>query len=256
MLDEQWSAEAALMCLAGGLSRATLLHDVGHLECGMQSSFESIVLGDALVGWARAFMREVPVHDYSLALEEIAAAGPGGNHLASRYTRRHYREFWADDLFDHASFDRWVSASEQTLGERVHTRALRLHREERAFALAAKLGARLDGLLAEAHIRGGKRLILVGTPPSSATTGEATDRCKQIARVPLSSAPESRRPSGAACQPVHLGRCASTMATIWTFSCTVASRQALTTVAILETNEVCGAVYSAPAVKRRQRSVI
>jgi trimethylamine--corrinoid protein Co-methyltransferase len=158
LLDEQWSAEAALTCLAGALSRATLLHDVGYLECGMQSSFESIVLGDVLAGWSRAFMREVPVDDYSLALDEIAAAGPGGNHLASRYTRRHHREFWADDLFDHASFDGWVSAGEHTLKDRAHERALRLHNEERAFMLNADLNARLDEMLKEALARSDERL--------------------------------------------------------------------------------------------------
>ena len=65
-LDEQWSAEAALSMAYGSLSRATLLHDVGYLESGLQSSYESIVLGDELVGYARQFMREVPVDDYSL----------------------------------------------------------------------------------------------------------------------------------------------------------------------------------------------
>ena len=75
LLDEQWSAEAALSMAYGSLSRATLLHDVGYLESGLQSSYESIVLGDELVGYARQFMREVPVDDYSLALDEIRAAG-------------------------------------------------------------------------------------------------------------------------------------------------------------------------------------
>ncbi len=75
LLDEQWSAEAALSMAYGSLSRATLLHDVGYLESGLQSSYESIVLGDELVGYARQFMREVPVDDYSLALDEIKAAG-------------------------------------------------------------------------------------------------------------------------------------------------------------------------------------
>ena len=77
ILDEQWSAEAALTTMLGGLSRATLLHDVGYLEDGMQSSYESIVLGDELAGYARAFMREVPVDEYSLALDEIARRRTG-----------------------------------------------------------------------------------------------------------------------------------------------------------------------------------
>lgn len=149
-LDEQWSAEAALTALLGALSRATLLHDVGYLESGMQSSYESIVLGDELVGYARAFMRQVPVDDYSLALEEIAAAGPGGNHLATRYTRRHHREFWRSDLFDHASHARWMATGGQTLGDRVRAEVARLRNEERAFALSSQQEEQLDAFLAEA----------------------------------------------------------------------------------------------------------
>ena len=90
-LNEQWTAEAAVTTVLGGLSRATLLHDVGYLESGMQGSYESLLFGNEMVGYARALMRPVPVDEQALALDEIAAAGPGGNHLASNYTRRHYR---------------------------------------------------------------------------------------------------------------------------------------------------------------------
>ena len=149
-LDEQWSAEAALSMAYGSLSRATLLHDVGYLESGLQSSYESIVLGDELVGYARQFMREVPVDDYSLALEEIKAAGPGGNHLGTRYTRRHHREFWTPALLDHAMHDRWAAEGATTLGERVRDRVAALLAESREFTLAAEQNARLEAILAEA----------------------------------------------------------------------------------------------------------
>jgi len=158
ILDEQWSAEAALTCLAGALSRGTLLHDVGYLECGMQSSCESIVLGDALVSWARAFTHDVPLDEYALALDEITKAGPGGHHLASRYTRRHYREFWNDELFDHASYDSWVTAGEKTLRDRARERALTLVEGERRFTLSEEQDARLEELLAAAQSRSDKRL--------------------------------------------------------------------------------------------------
>ncbi|MEZ5126806.1 MAG: trimethylamine methyltransferase family protein [Thermoleophilia bacterium] len=149
LLDEQWSAEAALTTMLGGLSRATLLHDVGYLEDGMQSSYESIVLGDELVGYAKAFMREVPLDEYALAIDEIAAAGPGGNHLGTKYTRRHYREFWSSDLFDDGGYERWVAEGSQTLLDRVRTRVARLRSEPRAFALSnAQLGE-LERIVAE-----------------------------------------------------------------------------------------------------------
>ncbi len=77
LLDEQWSAEAALTAILGELSRATLLHDVGYLECGLQSSYESIVFGDHLLGWAKAFMAPLPVDDEALALGRDRGGGAG-----------------------------------------------------------------------------------------------------------------------------------------------------------------------------------
>ncbi len=151
VLDEQWSAEAALTTILGGLSRATLLHDVGYLEDGMQSSYESIVLGDELVGYARAFMREVALDDYALALDEIRATGPGGNHLGTKYTRRHYREFWTSELFDDAGYERWKADGATTLLDRVRARVARLREEPRAFELSAEQVAELDAIVAAAR---------------------------------------------------------------------------------------------------------
>ena len=157
-LDEQWSAEAALSMAYGSLSRATLLHDVGYLESGLQSSYDSIVFGDELAGYARQFMREVPVDEYALALVEIKAAGPGGNHLATNYTRRHHREFWTPALLDHTMHDRWAADGATTLKERVHAKTVRLATEPRAFALTAEQGARLEAILEEALLDKGARV--------------------------------------------------------------------------------------------------
>jgi trimethylamine---corrinoid protein Co-methyltransferase len=155
-LDEQWAAESALTTMLGALSRATLLHDVGYLEDGMQSSYESIVLGDELAGYARAFLREVPVDDYALALDEIRAAGPGGNHLGTKYTRRHYREFWTSELFDDTGFDRWSAGGARSLLERVRDRVARLRSEAPAFELGVEQAAELEAIVA-AELAAGNR---------------------------------------------------------------------------------------------------
>ncbi|HET6496510.1 MAG TPA: trimethylamine methyltransferase family protein [Thermoleophilia bacterium] len=149
-LDEQWSVEAALSMAYGSLSRATLLHDVGYLESGLQSSYESIVLGDELAGYARQFMREVPVDDCALAMDDIRAAGPGGNFLGSNYTRAHHREFWMPTLLDHAVHDRWAANGETTLKQRVQAEVARLRATERPFALTSEQDAALDVILNEA----------------------------------------------------------------------------------------------------------
>src|SRR5690606_30048385 len=77
-LDEQWALELGVSTIMGALSRATLLHDVGYLESGLQSALEGLALGDELVRYARAFLEELRVDDETLALAEVEAAGPGG----------------------------------------------------------------------------------------------------------------------------------------------------------------------------------
>ena len=153
LLDEQWSAEAALTAILGKLSRATLLHDVGYLECGLQSSYESIVFGDHLLGWAKAFMAPLPVDDEALALEEIEEVGPGGNHLSRPYTRKHFRSIWQSDFFDTTRHDAWREGGSQTLLDRVRARVAELRSEPRAFELPDEVQAGLDAILAdvEAH---------------------------------------------------------------------------------------------------------
>ena len=147
-LDGQWALEAAVTVMTGALSRATLLHDVGYLETGLQASFDSIVLGDELVGYARAFLRDVRVDDEALAVEEIEAVGPGGNHLARSYTRRHFREFWRPRLLDQSVYDRWRSEGATTFAKRVRTRVDELRQAPRAFSLEAGARRRLDEVVA------------------------------------------------------------------------------------------------------------
>jgi trimethylamine--corrinoid protein Co-methyltransferase len=151
LLDPQWAAESAVTAMLGALSRGTLLHDVGYLESGMQSSHESIVLGDEVAGFARAILREMPFDDDGLAVDEILWAGPGGNHLARKYTRKHYREMWRPSLFERATYDRWM---EETGGKdlltKIRERTEELLAEPRAEALDDAASARLDEIVAEA----------------------------------------------------------------------------------------------------------
>ena len=50
-------------------------------------------------------MAPLAVDDEALALDEIKAVGPGGNHLARPYTRKHFRQIWQSDLFDTTRHD-------------------------------------------------------------------------------------------------------------------------------------------------------
>ena len=148
MLDEQWSWELGAATILGALSRATLLHDVGYLESGMQSALEGMVLGDELAGYARALLEEVPVDDAAFALDEIMAVGPGGDHLARRMTRERHRLFWQADLTDQQTHERWQAAGARPLLARVRERLRELRSAPPPFALDPAVIARLDEIVA------------------------------------------------------------------------------------------------------------
>ena len=127
----------------GALSRATLLHDVGHLESGMQSALEGMVLGDEIAGYARAFLGDLSTDDDAVALDEIMAVGPGGDHLARRMTRERHRGFWQADLTDQQTYERWRAAGALPLLARVRERLRELRAAPPPFALDPSITATL-----------------------------------------------------------------------------------------------------------------
>lgn len=146
-LDQQCAAEYGLTTILGALSRATLLHDVGYLESGLLGSAETVILGDELIGWARAFDKGAPVDDYSLAVEEIAAVGPGGSHLARPRTRQHHRDTWQSTLFDHSRHERWVADGQKDLKEHLCEKRERLAGEPRPYELDTRASQEIERVI-------------------------------------------------------------------------------------------------------------
>ena len=112
----------------------------------MQSSYESIVFGNEMCGFTRAYMKDVATDDYAIDLEEIMAIGPGGNFLASKYTRKHTRDFWIGDLIDRNMHDRWEKEGSKTLDDRLKERVAELRAAERAFVLTAAQAAEVEAI--------------------------------------------------------------------------------------------------------------
>ena len=126
---------------------------MGYLESGLRSSYETIILGNEMVGFARAFMRDCRVDSESLALAEILSVGPGGNHLARPLTRAAHRGYWQPDLVDHSTYDRWHAGGERSLAARVRARRDQMLATERPFLLSEETSRQLDDFLADAMAR-------------------------------------------------------------------------------------------------------
>ena len=133
MLDEQWAFEAGMTLLTAAQSGVTLLHDIGYIASGTASSYETMVVADELVGWVKAYLDGVTIDDESMAVAEIAAAGPGGTHLGRKYSRRHLRDFFRPRLISQDSFESWETAGAPSLLDRAAERTRELGASERAY---------------------------------------------------------------------------------------------------------------------------
>lgn len=125
-IDGQLATELAVTLVYGAQTGASLYHDVGEFEAGVQNALETLVLGDALIGFVRRLEAGFVVDDETLQLADIEAVGPGGSFLGRPYTRRHHRDAWSSPLFDTTTFERWAEAGSSTFEERLHAAALDL----------------------------------------------------------------------------------------------------------------------------------
>ena len=134
MLDEQWAFEAGMTLVTAAQSGVTLLHDIGYVASGTASSYETMVVGDELVGWVKAYLGGVTIDEESLAVAEIAAAGPGGTHLGRKYSRQHLRDFFRPRLISQDSFESWQTAGAPSLLDRAAERTRELRAGDRVYA--------------------------------------------------------------------------------------------------------------------------
>jgi trimethylamine--corrinoid protein Co-methyltransferase len=124
--DQQAAAEAALTLLTEALSGGNLVHDLGYLDAGLIYSFVQLVLCDQIVDWVHHFMRGVEVSDETLAVDDVAQAGPEGQYLERPHTLRHYRERWYPDVFERGTYSGWEEKGSKPFGLRAVERIEKL----------------------------------------------------------------------------------------------------------------------------------
>jgi trimethylamine--corrinoid protein Co-methyltransferase len=151
MLDEQWAFEAGMTLLTAAQAGVTLLHDIGYVASGTAGAFESVTVMNELVGWVKAYLDGVTIDAAALAVDEIAAVGPGGTHLARKYTRKHVRDYVMPQLISQDQYDGWAAAGGSSLLERTAQKTTELRERERVYRLEADALRQLDELVETAR---------------------------------------------------------------------------------------------------------
>jgi trimethylamine--corrinoid protein Co-methyltransferase len=151
--DWQAGLENGLSAFMASAVGSDMLLGAGLLHGSRVWSYEQLVLDTEIDSIVKAMLRGVPVSDETLALDVIAAVGPGGEYLTSPHTRSTMRGLWQARYLDRRPWSQWEADPDKPHRdalERART-LLRDHRPEPLDpALDAELSRIIDGHATEA----------------------------------------------------------------------------------------------------------
>jgi trimethylamine--corrinoid protein Co-methyltransferase len=155
-IDLQAAIESTTQVIFSCLSGASLIHDVGFLDCADIGSLEMLVMTDEIISLAKRLMRGIEISDETLMLDHIEAVGPGGEYLSTDETARLCRtEIWTSDLMDRQPWVNWQAAGAPTMHRRIKDRLRRILDEHITPPLPPDVDAAIDRILRSAMERSG-----------------------------------------------------------------------------------------------------
>jgi trimethylamine--corrinoid protein Co-methyltransferase len=112
--------------LTTSLGKTGLVPFVGGSLGSKAFSPTSVVYANDIILQARRFATGFPLDEESLALEEIAAVGPGGNFLMSKSTRQNFRNaYYTSSIFPRVSLEKWEEQGRPEAIQLLKTETLR-----------------------------------------------------------------------------------------------------------------------------------
>ncbi len=145
--DIQAGYESIMTMLPSIMARVNfVLHAAGWLENGLASGYEKFVLDCELLGMFHKYLEGVDFSEDGFALDSIRTVAPGGHHLGTEHTMRHFRTvFYRAELFDYNSAEQWEIDGAQDSVQRANKKFKKLLAEYEPPALdPAKEEALLD----------------------------------------------------------------------------------------------------------------
>lgn len=156
LLDLQAAIESTFQVVLSGLSGATLVHDIGFLDCADIGSLEMLVMTDEIIAMTRRVMRGIEVNDDTLMLDLIDKVGPAGHFMAEEETARCCRtEIWVPKLMDREPWVNWRTTGSPTMYDRIQARLREILATHQPSPLPKGVAERMETILQAAEVREG-----------------------------------------------------------------------------------------------------
>ncbi|MGB8251817.1 MAG: trimethylamine methyltransferase family protein, partial [Anaerolineaceae bacterium] len=107
--EPNWQAgvENSLSSFMACISMSDMLLGAGFLHGSRIWSYAQMMLDCEIFAIVHKMMQGIAVDDESLALDTIAAVGPGGNFLSQKHTLKHMREIFLPQFMDRRPYNVW-----------------------------------------------------------------------------------------------------------------------------------------------------
>jgi trimethylamine--corrinoid protein Co-methyltransferase len=154
VVDLQAAIESTVQVLLSGLSGASLVHDVGFLDCADIGSLEMLIMNDEIIGMTRRILRGVEVSDDTLMLDLIDQVGPAGQFMSTKETARRCRtEIWMPTLMDREKWVNWQAAGATTMNDRIRAKLRSILETHRPAPLPDETAERIAAIVQAAEAR-------------------------------------------------------------------------------------------------------
>ncbi len=156
-VDAQAAYEAEMSTWGAVMGGANLvMHGAGWIEGGLVANFEKLVIDVEILQMMAEFLTPMKVDDAELAIDAIAAVGPGGHFFGSPHTLERYETaFYSPLVSDWQNHEAWAEAGSLTSEQRAATVVRKVLDEFEAPPLETSIAEELADFVERRRSEGG-----------------------------------------------------------------------------------------------------
>jgi len=147
--EPNWQAalENSLSTFMASIVMSDMLLGLGFLHGSRIWSFTEMMLDAEIFSIIHKMMQGIVVNEDTLALDAIAAVGPGGNFLAQKHTRQHMRDLFLPQFMDRRPYTEWETKKDDARDWAL-TKARKLLAEHQPDPLDDAIRAEMERIIA------------------------------------------------------------------------------------------------------------
>jgi trimethylamine---corrinoid protein Co-methyltransferase len=150
--EPNWQAgiENSMSTFMASIVMSDMLLGVGLLHGSRIWSFAQMMMDCEIFSIVQKTLQGIVVNDETLALDTIAAVGPGGNFLTQKHTLKHMRDVFLPQFMDRRPYNEW-EAKKDDARDWALAKARKTLAEHQPDLLDAKLSAELGRIIETAN---------------------------------------------------------------------------------------------------------